>query len=185
MYIKPGKPQPHMNIKIGQSLQCSITMHITKVLSIPPELRSQIVSLHHKHPQRTLKLTFIYQTNKTAKNKQNQAFLALVAAMRSQIPCLTQAQQGLFNKDIHKTQLSLFQSAFKIVIFKSSPSEKGINFWSLTTYSFSYYYFMMHGSTTPAGTLGIHKKQKYKLAQLDLFIYNWKMMKDGDRQTQN
>lgn len=41
----------------------------------------------------------------------------------------------------------------------------------------------MHGSTTPVGTLGIHKKQKYKLAQLDLFIYNRKMMKDGNRHT--
>lgn len=109
MYRKPGKPQRHMNIKTGQSLQCKIMMHVTKVLPIPPELRSQIVSFYHKHSQCTLKLTFIYQTNKTAKNKQNQAFLALVAAMRSQIPSLTQAQQGLFNKNICKTQFSLFQ----------------------------------------------------------------------------
>lgn len=85
MHRKPGKLQPHMNIKIGQSLQYKIMMLMTKVPSIPPELRSQIVSLHHKDPQHTLTLTFIYQTNKTAKKKQNPAFLALVAAVRSQI----------------------------------------------------------------------------------------------------
>lgn len=66
MYRKPGKPHLQKNIKIGQFLQCKIMMHVTKVLSVPPELTAQI-SLHHKHPQHTLKLTFIYQTNETAK----------------------------------------------------------------------------------------------------------------------
>lgn len=83
MYRKPGKPQAHGSIKTGKSLQCKIMLHRIRVLSIPPELRPQIVSLHHKHPQHTLKLTFIYQTNKTVKNKQNQALLAIVAAIRS------------------------------------------------------------------------------------------------------
>lgn len=56
-----------------------------KVLSIPQEPGSQIILLHHKHPQHTLELIFIYQKTKTTTKKQNQAFLALVAATRPQI----------------------------------------------------------------------------------------------------
>lgn len=115
----------------------------------------------------------IYLPNKqNSKNKQNQAFLALVAAMRSQIhfPSLHKHSRACLKKDICKIQFSIFQWASKRLIFLNGPSEKGINFWLLAIYSFSYCHFIMHGSTTPAGTLGIHKKQKYESLVGSLYL---------------
>lgn len=102
-----------------------------KVLSIPEELRSQIILLHHRHPQYTFELTFIYKNN-NKETKESFCSVKCCYEATNSVPFFIQA--GLVQQ--RPVQGPAFPPASKVKHVYELYSEKIINFFIIDNLHF-------------------------------------------------
>lgn len=168
MYRKPGKPQselpqPHMNRAV-----VAVKHHEAHDRSGTNSTRTKIPSYFtSSQASSTYTRVDIYLPKQTKQQQQkpNPSFSSISCCYEAtdSLPFFIQVQQGFFNNGLCKIHFSLLHWASKVKAFLWTVflrRELIPYCWQFTLLATAH--FMMHKRTTPVGTSGICRKQKYK-----------------------